>query len=66
MNFIHITDINATELHIYHQFREHAFKADGSFVADSPKVVNFLLEEHIEVKSILATQEYYDNACCTC
>jgi len=61
MNFIHITDIDDKELEIYHQFREHAFKADGSFVADSPKVVNLLLEEDIEVKSILATQEYYDN-----
>jgi len=60
MNFITIDDINAKELEIYHQFREHAFKADGSFVADSPKVVNLLLEEEIEVKSILATQEYYD------
>jgi tRNA G18 (ribose-2'-O)-methylase SpoU len=61
MNYIHITDINATELNIYHQFREHAFKADGSFVADSPKVVNLLLEEQIEVCSILATQDYYDS-----
>jgi len=60
MNFIHISDINAEELQIYHQFREHAFKADGSFVADSPKVVNLLLEENIEIRSILATQEYYD------
>jgi len=60
MNFITIDDINTKELEIYHQFREHAFKADGSFVADSPKVVNLLLEENIEVKSILATQEYYD------
>jgi len=60
MNFIHITDIHANELNIYHQFREHAFKADGSFVADSPKVVNLLIEEKIEVRSILATQEYYD------
>lgn len=61
MKHIHITDINAEELSIYHQFREHAFKADGSFVADSPKVVNLLLSEEIEVKSILATQEYYDS-----
>jgi len=60
MNFIHITDIHADELHIYHQFREHAFKADGSFVADSPKVVNLLIEEQLEVRSILATKEYYD------
>jgi tRNA G18 (ribose-2'-O)-methylase SpoU len=60
MNFIPIDDINAKELEIYHQFREHAFKEDGSFVADSPKVVNLLLEENIEIRSILATQEYYD------
>ena len=60
MNYIPIDNINAQELEIYHQFREHAFKADGSFVADSPKVVNLLLEEKIEVKSILATQEYYE------
>jgi len=61
MNFINIRDIHAEELAIYHQFREHAFKADGSFVADSPKVVNLLLEEEIEVRSILATQAYYDS-----
>ena len=60
MNFIEITDINLPELHIYHQFREHAFTADESFVADSPKVVNLLLESDITVRSILATQEYYD------
>ena len=60
MNFTHITAIDAPELNIYHQFREHAFKADGSFVADSPKVVNLLIEESIKVCSILATQEYYD------
>jgi len=62
MNYTYINDINAPELQIYHQFREHAFKTDGSFVADSPKVVNLLLEQDIEVKSILATQEYYDES----
>jgi len=60
MNYIHINNIDEPQLQIYHQFREHAFKADGSFVADSPKVVNLLIEEGIEVCSILATQEYYD------
>lgn len=60
MNFITITHIDAPELSIYHQFRENAFKEDGSFVADSPKVVNLLLEENVEVKSILAMQAYYD------
>jgi len=60
MNFTTITDIHAEELTLYHQFRENAFREDGSFIADSPKVVNLLLEEGIEVKSILATQAYYD------
>jgi len=60
MNLTKIDDIDSQELEIYHQFREHAFRADGSFVADSPKVVNLLLEEGIEVCSILATEEYYD------
>jgi len=60
MTFTTIEDIHTPELHIYHQFREHAFQADGSFVADSPKVVNLLLESDIKIKSILATQIYYD------
>ncbi|HFU77106.1 MAG TPA: RNA methyltransferase [Epsilonproteobacteria bacterium] len=59
MKYIPINDIHTSELDIYHQFREHAFQKDGSFVADSPKVVNLLLEQNIEIKSILATQEYY-------
>jgi tRNA G18 (ribose-2'-O)-methylase SpoU len=61
MNFIHIDDINIPELNIYHQFRDNAFTADHSFVADSPKVVNLLLETEIKIRSILATQEYYDS-----
>lgn len=60
MNFIQVTDISIPELQIYHQMRENAFREDGSFIADSPKVVNLLLEQDIEVKSIFATQEYYD------
>jgi len=60
MNFITIDDINIPDLKIYHQFRDNAFTADNSFVADSPKVVNLLLEADITVRSILATQEYYD------
>ena len=60
MNYININNINLEELNIYHQLRESAFRDDRSFIADSPKVVNILLETQIEVKSILATQEYYD------
>ena len=60
MKLKQVTDINASELQIYHQFRENAFREDGSFVADSPKVVNLLISQGVNVCSILATQEYYD------
>jgi tRNA G18 (ribose-2'-O)-methylase SpoU len=59
-NFIKIDDINNPDLEIYHKFRENAFESDHSFVADSPKVVNELLKTSLEIKSILATQEYYE------
>ena len=60
MNYIKIDNINVDELEIYHQLRDSAFRSDNSFIADSPKVVNILLDTDIEVISILATQEYYD------
>ena len=60
LNIIKIDDISIKELEIYHHLRENKFAKDRSFIADSPKVVNLLLQEDIEIKSILATQEYYD------
>jgi tRNA G18 (ribose-2'-O)-methylase SpoU len=60
MKLIPITDINIPELLIYQQLRDNAFTKDNSFIADSPKVVNILLEHNIEIKSLLATQSYYD------
>jgi len=60
MNLISIDDINTPELLIYQQLRDNAFTADNSFIADSSKVVNLILETEIEVKSIFATQAYYD------
>jgi len=60
MKKINITNIDIPELEIYHQLRDRAFSADNSFIADSPKVVNILLQSDIKVKSILATKEYYD------
>ena len=60
MNYIKIDKIDRPDLEIYHQLRDRAFTHDNSFIADSPKVVNILLQSDIEVKSILATQEYYD------
>ena len=55
-----VDEINKSELDIYHKLRDNAFSEDNSFIADSPKVVNILLQSDIEVKSILATKEYYD------
>jgi len=60
MTLTHITDINLPELKIYQQLRDNLFRADNAFIADSSKVVNKILQQNIEVKSILATQEYYD------
>ncbi|WP_321777213.1 RNA methyltransferase [Sulfurimonas sp.] len=60
MKLIKIDTINIEELNIYHQLRDKAFTSDNSFIADSPKVVNILLKTNIEVKSILATLEYYE------
>ena len=57
--FCEVQDIDASELKLYHQLRDKAFSADRSFIADSPKVVNILLQTDIVVKSILATHEYY-------
>ena len=60
MNLTEITDLTTPSLDIYRQLRDKAFTQDNSFIADSPKVVNILLETDIEVKSLLATQEYYE------
>lgn len=60
MNLTTIDDIDTPALQIYQQLRDNAFTHDNSFIADSPKVVNMLLQTDIEVKSILATQAYYD------
>jgi len=60
MNLIEIIDTNTEELKIYKELRDNAFRADNSFIADSSKVVNLILESNLEIKSIFATQAYYD------
>jgi tRNA G18 (ribose-2'-O)-methylase SpoU len=60
LNLTKIDDIHMPELAIYHSLRESAFREDNSFVADSPKVANILLKTSMEIKSILATREYYE------
>jgi len=60
IDLIYIDEANRDKITIYHQLRDKSFSKDNSFIADSPKVVNILLQTDIEVKSILATQDYYD------
>ena len=55
-----VDNVAIQELGIYSSLRESAFREDSSFIADSPKVVNLVLESGVEIKSMLATQEYYD------
>ncbi len=59
MNLIPIDNINIPELLIYQQLRDNAFRTDNSFIADSSKVVNLILETDIEIKSLFATETYY-------
>jgi hypothetical protein len=59
MNPILVTDFTLPGLTIFRDLRGGAIR-DNLFVADSPKVVNLLLDEtHIAVRSLLATPEYY-------
>ena len=55
-----IKNIDDKKLQIFHQMRDNKFDEYNSFVADSPKVVNILLCSDLELKSILATKEYYE------
>lgn len=55
-----VNDLNTPTLSVYKQLRDNACTEDNSFIADSPKVVNMLLETPIEVKSLLATKAYYE------
>lgn len=60
MKLIKVNDMNTDEFEVYKTLRDNTRDNKNSFIADSPKVVNLLLQSDIEVKSILATQEYYD------
>ncbi len=60
MTLTKIQKLDDPALEIYSKLRENAFTQDNSFIADSPKVVNILLQTSLKIKSILATQEYYD------
>ena len=55
-----VKDLDLPELQIYRTLRDNRTTEDNSFIADSPKVVNMLLRTSVEVKSILATETYYE------
>ena len=59
MVFTPISDLNIPELQIYRHLRDNIVTKDNSFIADSPKVVNMLLEASVKVRSILATEKYF-------
>lgn len=60
LNLNEIENIEHEDLQIYKELRDSAFRSDESFIADSPKVVNLLLQSNLEVKSILASREFYE------
>lgn len=60
MNLIPIQDLQLPELLIFQQLRDNIISKENAFIADSPKVVNLILETDIEVKSLLATEAYYN------
>ena len=60
MNLTAVGDLNIPELQIYRTLRDNLTTQDNSFIADSPKVVNMLLQKDIEVRSIMATEAYYE------
>lgn len=56
-----IENIEDKRVKVYHALRDKGILNDGSFIADSPKVVNLLLEKtDIKIESILATREYFE------
>ncbi len=59
MTFTPIDTLDIPELQIYRTLRDNACTEDNSFIADSAKVVNVLLQTGITVRSILATEAYY-------
>ncbi len=60
MNIVNISNLDIDELRVYKTLRGNIFDKDGSFVADSPKVVLKLLQSNLKFKSLLCTQEFID------
>ena len=61
MDLIEVDNFDLESLQVYRHLRDNVVTADNSFIADSPKVVNLLIDSGAHVKSILATNEFYLN-----
>ena len=59
---IKVENFELESLQVYRHLRDNVVTADNSFIADSPKVVNLLIDSGFRVKSILATEDYYAEA----
>jgi tRNA G18 (ribose-2'-O)-methylase SpoU len=57
---IELDGLERPELAPYRTLRGNLFDRDGSFVADSPRVVGQLLESGLEFRSLLCTPEYFE------
>jgi len=60
VKIVRLETIDLPELAPYRTLRGNLFDRDGSFVADSPRVVGLLLESGLRFKSLLCTPEYFD------
>jgi len=60
MTIIPLESIDLPELAPYRTLRGNLFDRDGSFVADSPRVVGLLLGSGLKFKSLLCTPEYFE------
>ena len=60
LEIIELESLELPELRPYATLRGNLFDKDGSFVADSPRVVGQLLESGLEFKSLLCTPEYLE------
>ena len=58
MEIVELESLDLPELAPYRTLRGNLFERDGSFVADSPRVVGQLLESGLEFRSLLCTPEY--------
>ncbi len=58
MEIIELKRLDLPELRPYATLRGNLFEKDGSFVADSPRVVSQLLRSGLEFKSLLCTPKY--------